>query len=978
MHRPCLALLLALGVSLPWCAPHRAVDGSRPLPAEAWLTPADSPAAPSAEASAAAPVPVVSPLQLVDGGEALVQFCFAPDTDPAVVAYYEEKMHMPPTGERYFLGGRWSGSQGTPRALTWSFVPDGLSVDGGTSELFSRMDGLFGGNRALWITQFTNSFNRWAQLVGVSYTRITYAGNDWDDGASWGSNGSANRGDIRIAMISIDGTNNVLAYTYYPSNGDMVFDRSESWQSSSGTYRFLRDVIMHEHGHGLGIAHVCSTNANLLMEPYIDTSFDGPQDDDMRAGQRHYGDKSESNDTAATATNLGTAAIGSPINVGTNIPTPSISYASMLSIDADGKVDYFRFTTTGARAATVTVTPVGRTYDSSSQNGDGSCNSGNNINSLAMANLNLQVLGTDGTTVLATGASQPIGVAETVSGVYLPVAGNYYVKVYEGDSPVYAQYYRLSITVTDLDCNANGTLDPCDISCAAGGCSPPHCGGSLDCNANGLPDECELGPNDCNANNRPDDCDIANGTSHDCQLDGTPDECQTAGHDCNGNTTPDVCDIAAGTSADCQPDGTPDECQTAGHDCNGNAVPDGCDIAAGTSADCQPDGTPDECQIAGNDCDANGRPDECDPDCNQNGIADACDIAAGSSQDCNTNGRPDQCDTEHCQLLWNGFQDSAFQTPMNGLDLDGDGHAWSNPSGTATIWAFGCESGEGVDLFAETYAPTSSPENGYLVSEYFRTAGGTLYPDEDVYALSFKARLKLARNAKSDWQIVVYDAVHAVPAVHIQLASTVSSYPGISVPADRGYILVKNRLGSPTFVNTGVATVLDTCTEFRVELNNFDHTVQLYIDGVPKLNPPVVVFNATARRLDYFRLTAANNLAAAGGNTMIDLDGFHLCATGTVLPANQWDCNGNGILDECDIASGWSADCNANGIPEECERGDFNGDLAVDLTDYQAFQACYTGPGVALGAGCTEGDFDCDNDIDLHDFAAFQWALPAR
>jgi hypothetical protein len=33
------------------------------------------------------------------------------------------------------------------------------------------------------------------------------------------------------------------------------------------------------------------------------------------------------------------------------------------------------------------------------------------------------------------------------------------------------------------------------------------------------------------------------------------------------------------------------------------------------------------------------------------------------------------------------------------------------------------------------------------------------------------------------------------------------------------------------------------------------------------------------------------------------------------------DCNGNGIADECDIASGTSADENGNGIPDECEPG---------------------------------------------------------
>ena len=51
------------------------------------------------------------------------------------------------------------------------------------------------------------------------------------------------------------------------------------------------------------------------------------------------------------------------------------------------------------------------------------------------------------------------------------------------------------------------------------------------------------------------------------------------------------------------------------------------------------------------------------------------------------------------------------------------------------------------------------------------------------------------------------------------------------------------------------------------------------------------------------------------------------CATagGTFLGAGTacsgLDCNGNGVDDRCDIASGFSQDLNANGIPDECETG---------------------------------------------------------
>jgi len=48
------------------------------------------------------------------------------------------------------------------------------------------------------------------------------------------------------------------------------------------------------------------------------------------------------------------------------------------------------------------------------------------------------------------------------------------------------------------DCNRNGILDECDLNCGAPGsyCDTLGCGQSTDCNANGIPDECDVGPQD--------------------------------------------------------------------------------------------------------------------------------------------------------------------------------------------------------------------------------------------------------------------------------------------------------------------------------------------------------------------------------------------------------------------------------------------------------------------------------------------------
>jgi len=121
------------------------------------------------------------------------------------------------------------------------------------------------------------------------------------------------------------------------------------------------------------------------------------------------------------------------------------------------------------------------------------------------------------------------------------------------------------------------------------------------------------------------------------------------------------------------------------------------------------------------------------------------------------------------------------------------------------------------------------------------------------------------------------------------------------------------------------------------------------------------------------------------------------------LRIGPWDCNGNQVPDEEDIASGTSSDCNANGVPDECEyRADLDGDGLTTLADYAAFAAAMTGPSgsyrrkispsprpspvrergnpvaSARGSDCGGSallDIDHDGDIDLSDFAAFQRIL---
>lgn len=396
-----------------------------------------------------------------------VAACFAPGTPEERMAEVNLLLFGDPDGGiAYQLTNRWPGTQGDPVTLRWSYVPDGLTIPSiigegsNTSRVFSTLDSQFAaqGGRATWKARIQSCFDRWAQLAGLRYTWVRSGTNDWDDGAAWGSGGSATRGDVRIGMKPVDGPNNTLAFNVFPDNGgDMVLDSAESWGNSGSSHRFLRNTIMHEHGHGMGLLHCCPANGTKLMEPALATNFDGPQQDDIRGAQRHYGDTYEGNNNTASATPITpNPTPGTPVTFGTVPNTPGITPAptnpfnsATLGLDANGEIDYYRFTVSTAPAtATVTVTPIGSTYDSSVQNGNGSCSSGNNINALAQVDLELMLIATDGTTILAQDNDSPAGQSESVSNVALNSNGNYYIRVFEEGTPTQNQLYTVTVSLS--------------------------------------------------------------------------------------------------------------------------------------------------------------------------------------------------------------------------------------------------------------------------------------------------------------------------------------------------------------------------------------------------------------------------------------------------------------------------------------------------------------------------------------------------
>ena len=94
------------------------------------------------------------------------------------------------------------------------------------------------------------------------------------------------------------------------------------------------------------------------------------------------------------------------------------------------------------------------------------------------------------------------------------------------------------------------------------------------------------------------------------------------------------------------------------------------------------------------------------------------------------------------------------------------------------------------------------------------------------------------------------------------------------------------------------------------------------------------------------------------------------------------DCNGNGVHDGADIASGTSTDANGNGVPDECEvPGDLNCDGAVNADDIDPFVLALVSAGnaepfddySAAYPDCdpTLADVNADGSVNLFDIDAF-------
>ena len=381
--------------------------------------------------------------------------CFTPGVDFDLIKAFEEVISFGMSNLeannplRFEQIARWNGTaldpsgggQGNPTTLTYSFPDDGTFIASGVGEpagpndLNAFMDGIYG-DRATWRTIYDDIFARWGELSGNTYVLET---NDDNENLFDFPGVSGTRGDLRMGGKFIDGNSGTLAYNFFPQNGDMVVDTGDNfYNNTTGDSIRLRNILLHEHGHGMGQLHTCPIEQEKLMEPFISLAFSGPQYDDILNAQRHYGDPNDPNDSASVATSLGTIAVDGSASVDT------------VSIDDENDVDVYAVTLTQPVSLTATLT-IGLPADGQVPYGagpqTGSCSESQPYDPTVFLNPALEILDSNGATVLALSDANPAGSGETVSADVGP--GTFYVRA-TGGSPAGDQ-----IIAYELDVNAS-------------------------------------------------------------------------------------------------------------------------------------------------------------------------------------------------------------------------------------------------------------------------------------------------------------------------------------------------------------------------------------------------------------------------------------------------------------------------------------------------------------------------------------------
>lgn len=283
---------------------------------------------------------------------------------------------VPPSipGLDYFLApDAWNGDGGQSEAgqaqaahLTYSFPDDGVDwftvANGrGPNNLNSRLTAVFGaGNRDRGREYIRQALAAYRACSGLTYDEVL----DDNSAQTTATERVSSRGDIRIAGVAVAasqacaGGSCLIGRNNFPSDGgDMTLNTDPGTVDilqPLSDYQMFRNLVAHEHGHGIGLYHATPCNQTKIMEPTVPTAISLLQLDDRRGVLRNYDDRfalrAAPNHSLVRAHDFG------------NLTTPTLRAVrerDLCMTGTGGNEDWFTFTLSIPQSGFISVDPQG-------------------------------------------------------------------------------------------------------------------------------------------------------------------------------------------------------------------------------------------------------------------------------------------------------------------------------------------------------------------------------------------------------------------------------------------------------------------------------------------------------------------------------------------------------------------------------------------------------------------------------------------
>ena len=301
-----------------------------------------------------------------------------------------------------------------------------------------------------------------------------------------------------------------------------------------------------------------------------------------------------------------------------------------------------------------------------------------------------------------------------------------------------------------------------------------------------------------------------------------------------------------------------------------------CDASQAPELDCNGNGIYDLCEIAQGDV----------ADCNRNGIPDDCDLLSGVSQDCNLDGLPDDCpDCVPVEVVF--VMDTS-------TSMDDEAAAICNNMALIVSYL----EAAGVQVLPTLYGICNQPGGAYSCLEgNVITALGTTVPGTPPVGLEQLGACPGGNEVCSeDWGLAT--------------AVVAGSFPWL--PASNSIRLIIPLSDEGAWCGDPVTQMDNDAITHAISIAQQNNVIVSPITGTGASASVIGLAQSLATATGGLRFSStnsANDIAFAIADLVLDA-----CAS-------EGDCDGNGVIDDCEITGQPSLDFNDDGILDVCQTG---------------------------------------------------------